>query len=350
MAAGAVLALIWPYCVAAEPVLLPCREADLVCVEEQRAKSPARKKSFWKAAFDKPVAERVGVAPDELLVYLNLDNIMVGYPQRPRAPRVSADLLADVRAAMASIPPSVWKMVEDKLAGIYFADNLGGSAMCNYVKGGWFSKDGAFIVLDTGVLAPFKANEWATWKENTPFIRDARYSIGAVIEAESGNTRANAIRYILLHELGHVVSVGTKLHPLWDEPPPPQASFAKDYPFAGLAWLPSADRSGYESVFDDNFRLRKNVVYYFGAKLHVLRMVEVYAHLEATNFPSLYAATTPGDDFAESFASYVHTVIAKRPWEIRLSKDGTEMARVESCWDKPRCRDKRKYLDALFAR
>ena len=40
----------------------------------------------------------------------------------------------------------------------------------------------------------------------TPFIANARFRLEATIEPESGNTRANAIRYILLHELGHVVS------------------------------------------------------------------------------------------------------------------------------------------------
>ncbi|MBL8514151.1 MAG: hypothetical protein JNJ55_09205 [Betaproteobacteria bacterium] len=335
---------------ASGPVLIPCRDTDAACAHEKRLKSPIRSGSFWKTAFDKPVTERLGVAPEELLVYLNLDNIVAGVRERPRAARITPELMADIKLAVASIPAAVWKLAGSKLAGIHFVENLGGTALSDYVKGGWFAKDGGFIVLDTGILAQYKANEWATWKENTPFIRDATFRLEAAIENDAGNTRANAIRYILLHEIGHIVSVGTNVHPVWDAPPPAQANFAKDYPFAGLAWRPKADRSGYESVFDAQFRLRKNVVYYFGAQLHAPRMVEVYASLESTNFPTLYAATSPGDDFAESFASYVHTVLDKRPWEIRLSKDGSAVARLKSCWDTPRCREKRLLLDALFAR
>ena len=122
----------------------------------------------------------------------------------------------------------------------------------------------------------------------------------------------------------------------------PGGIWLPDYSFAGLSWLPKPDRSGYLSRFDGEFKLRKNVVYYFGAQMHAERMAQVYAALAKTNFPSLYAATTPGDDFAESFASYVHTVLANRPWEILLSKEGTETARIGACWNEPRCLRKTK--------
>jgi hypothetical protein len=74
----------------------------------------------------------------------------------------------------------------------------------------------------------------------------------------------------------------------------------------------------------------------------------VYGELAKTNFPSLYAATRPGDDFAESFASYVHTVVLKRPWDITIAHDGEVVTHVGACWDEPRCADKRRTMEAIL--
>ncbi|MBC7469468.1 MAG: hypothetical protein H7322_09100 [Ramlibacter sp.] len=79
-------------------------------------------------------------------------------------------------------------------------------------------------------------------------------------------------------------------------------------------------------------------------------MVPTYASLEETNFPSLYAATAPGDDFAEAFASYVHVVLLRRPWEIALSQGGKVVKVVRSCWDQPRCAAKRAVMEQLLGR
>lgn len=58
-----------------------------------------------------------------------------------------------------------------------------------------------------------------TWKENTPFKDSASYRLDARIEADSDDNRKNAIQYILLHELGHALTVGTDIHPPWNIPP-----------------------------------------------------------------------------------------------------------------------------------
>jgi hypothetical protein len=72
-------------------------------------------------------------------------------------------------------------------------------------------------VLDPSVLAQSK--RLGTWKENTPFKPSTEFRLSAVIEEESQNTRKNAIQYILLHELAHVISIGGKIHPSWNVEP-----------------------------------------------------------------------------------------------------------------------------------
>jgi hypothetical protein len=208
------------------------------------------------------------------------------------------------------------------------------------------------VVLDIEVLTR-TANAWASWKENTPFIQDPEIELRAILEDEAGDNRKQALQYILLHELGHVVSVNRKLHPRWDD-----WDCVRDplqgYSFFALSWqLQDKLRDGRKckarSKFDDStFSSRADVVYYFGARLPAAESPVVYAQLQQTNFPSLYAATSPADDFAESFASYVHTVLMARPFEIRIEQDGKRLSTFTGCWGTPRCAEKQKVMADLF--
>jgi hypothetical protein len=44
----------------------------------------------------------------------------------------------------------------------------------------------------------------------------------------------------------------------------------------------------------------------------------------------------------------VHTVILKRPWKIRILKDGQPDLTYPACWDDPRCIEKREILETLL--
>ena len=70
-----------------------------------------------------------------------------------------------------------------------------------------------------------------------------------------------------------------------------------------------------------------------------------YEILERTNFATLYAVTRPGDDFAEAFASYVHTVLMQRPFAIRIYRGGRLVKAYGPCWTEPRCAEKRKIIE-----
>ena len=50
----------------------------------------------------------------------------------------------------------------------------------------------------------------------------------------------------------------------------------------------------------------------------------------------------------ESFVSYVHTVLLKRPLEIRLYRDGRIAKTYRSCWEEKRCAEKRKFLEEFL--
>lgn len=323
---------------------LPYTKTDAKCARAESIKSPSRTRTFWNTAFTKPLEQRFGSAPVELVEFLNLDNIAQGYPNTPHAATLSEDFARDVRDAIAELPALVKSQIDQKLAGIYFVKDLGGTGYTDYVRDDQQSRDAGLVVLDMDVLSKQTANAWATWKENTPFKPDARFRLEATIEPPAQDTRKNAIQYILLHELAHIMSIGESIHPVWDKPPNSEPGLEK-FPFANLSW--QIDRAGnrYSSRFDAKFPERTAVVYYLGAKLDGKAMVDVYEKLEQTNFPTLYAATKPGDDFAESFVSYVHTVIMKRPWEIRIFQDGKLISKVGLCWEEERCAEKRRILE-----
>lgn len=328
-------------------IAMPCTKTDAKCARAESIKSPSRTRTFWTSAFAKPLEQRFGTAPAELINFLNLDNIAQGYPNTPHAAILPEDFARDVRDAIAELPALVKSQIDQKLAGIYFVKDLGGTGYTDYVRGDKQSRDAGLVVLDMDVLSKQTANAWATWKENTPFKPDARLRLEATIETTAQDTRKNAIQYIILHELAHIMSIGENIHPVWDKPPNTEPGLVK-FPFANLSW--QIDRAGnrYSSRFDATFPERTDVVYYFGARLDGKSMIDVYERLERTSFPTLYAATTPGDDFAESFVSYVHTVMMKRPWEIRIFQDGKLISKVGLCWEEKRCAEKRRILEEFL--
>lgn len=327
---------------------LPCRRDDKPCAHKAIADHPVRNLSYWTAALAKPVGERIGPAPRELIEYLALDNIANGYPDRPRAPRLGDDFLADVQAALAALPPAVTAPLGRSLAGIYFIDDFGGTGFFDEIQDASGKAVAGFTVLDPSVLQR-TANAWATWKENTPFRPGAGMKLVAKIQDAAGDTRTNAIQYILLHELGHMAAIGAGVHPSWRLQPKDMTQTER-FAFFRLSWRHAPDRKSLVSVFDDDFRQRKDVVYYFGAKLGTAQMLPTYEALRRTNFVTLYGATNPFDDFAEAFASYAHVVVMRKPWEIRIERNGRLVGRYGPCWDEPRCAEKRRLLEELLSR
>lgn len=324
-----------------------CAVADKPCLMKAMRAHPVRAPAFWKPTLDRPVAERLGPAPDALVDFLQLDNHLNGFAEKPRPSRLADDFLADVRGAISDLPPAVRRAFDHTFAGFWFVDDLGGTGFTDTFLDAAGKPVGGYIVLDAAVLGKFTANAWATWKENTPFKPGDGWTLEARIEESAGDDRRGAIRYILLHELGHVLSINRDIHPRWDREPKDTPE-GERYPFFELSWTIDRKASRYLSKYDGDFPERASVVYYRQAKLGAADMAPAYGRLAKTNFPTLYAATSPGDDFAESFVSYVHTVLMKRPWEITIRRDGKVAMTYRTCWEEARCAAKRRILENLL--
>jgi hypothetical protein len=58
----------------------PCRDDDKACATKAAKVHVVTTLKYWQPAFAKPVEERIGSAPLELVQFLNLQNIKDGFP------------------------------------------------------------------------------------------------------------------------------------------------------------------------------------------------------------------------------------------------------------------------------
>jgi hypothetical protein len=321
-----------------------CLDTDTVCIKAAYRDHVVNHISFWQVQLDKPFAQRIGPAPPELTDYLRLDNIVNGYPNRPTPAAIPADFRREMDAAIAELPESVKHALDGVLAGVYLVHNLGSTGFTESINDAYDKPVAAYVVLDLDALAPRTANQWATWKENSPFRADNETTLQATIETADNDNRKNAIQYILLHEFGHVYSVGHTFHPSWRVEDLANVDLSA-YPFTSLSWHSDKQQNKYLSDFEQRFPLRRQVVYYLTPKLDAKQMPDVYTQLEQTSFATLYAATNPFDDFAESFVNYVHTVLMGKPFQIRILRNGATVKLYASCWTEKRCEEKRRVLE-----
>ena len=317
---------------------------------------PVRSVQFWRPADKSQAPEtRIGPAPPELIDFLHLDNTFQGYSERPVPASEDSEFIRDVEIAVSSLHESVKLITGRMVFCIALIRELGGgTGYMDVVADLDGSAAGGFIVLDEGVLDR-TANAWASWKEGSAFQSSATQSLDVQIEKPENDTRVNAIRYILLHELGHVIDAVLGVTQIDGG----NTQNIRSRGFYTLSWTypPPSQRTvvpgdTLRSRFDAAWPERETLAFYtFENSKHTLSdAASIYEWLRQTNFPTLYAATSSADDFAESFANYIHVVLDERPYEIRLKQEGRSANLLGSCWGSPRCASKRMAVEHLLAR
>ena len=301
----------------------PLYTADKESLLRELRQHKARSASTWSEFTGKGFKDRILPAPDIIIDYLRKDNQFQGYKERPQKPEIDAEFFSDIVKAVVELPKSVRSHIHEHMIAVFLVEELGGSAYAELLRDFDNNKMG-FIVLDVGSLNR-KANEWASWRENSPFVRKGLYVIEAEIEQKTNDHRMAAIQYIFLHESGHLIGVAKRAHPHWFKGGHPQS-----WPFTKLSWLSRKGGLKGKSKFDDTFKNRKKIKFYSfkNASLTSKEIYETYAQFLKTDFVSLYAATNMYDDFAETYAMYVHVILQDRPWKIRIIKEGEKVKDV----------------------
>ncbi len=302
--------------------------------------------AYWSDLKEKMPEDRIILAPDAVVEYVLNDNIKNNYPNRPFRPSSGEALLEDVRQAFLSMPESVRALARKKLAAIVLIGDLGTTGYSEIIRDEKGSPVAGFIALDVNAIDRM-ANDWASWKENSPFKWDGSIKLSAVIENDQHNNRVQTIQYILLHELGHVLAIGENFHPPWDKELDSQRVL-ESYPFAALSWsFNEQDRNVKLLGTEDGFGCYPLQYYAKSPSTPVSKALTCYKALEKTSLISLYAGTNLFDDFAEAFAHYVHTVLLGKPWSISISESGNSY-RYEPNWNEERFKSKRLVLESFL--
>jgi hypothetical protein len=303
---------------------------------------------FWlafrcSAAFatpqPKPLHEKVFEAPAALIEFLRKDNQKQGIKTLPQPVNITSELRRDIVQALQGIPKVVLNKIGDNFEGIYLVKDLGGSGYTEYSLDNSDKIATIFTVLDAEALNR-AANDWITWKENSPFIPDPTVKLTAKIARRGEDNKQGALQFIVLHELGHVIGLQKAIHPPWGKLGEKQ--FSRSYPFFNLSWM-KRDRKIERKAKEP---LSAPLVYYFDGKDKptAREIPKFYDWLEKTDFPTLYAATSSYDDFAESLATYVHTKLLGKPFEITFEEKGKGKRTYLPCWDQERCAAKQTFL------
>jgi len=303
----------------------------------------------WAARQVLPFHERILPLPADVRDLVHQANRASGLDAVPGAVAPDAGLRADLGRALLGMPAAVRALVDPLLLGICLGRGLGSSGITDIVADAGGRILGCVVLLDVDLLAGHSANSWASWKENLPFMRGmgktmghgGGFSLAATIAAPEQDTRANALQFLLLHEFGHVLTADRDFLPRWWEPVP-------DVPFSylGLSWTVTPF-GGFAPRAD--FDLRGAVDFYGNRQLPGDTIPAAYAGLEGSDFPSLYGATNPYDDFAECFASYVHSEMLGRPYLLRVDLDGEPRAWLDSFWSSGRSAGKRRFMEAMLS-
>jgi len=282
---------------------------------------------FWEDLLRRPLAERRGAAPRELVDFIARHHQATGSAAVARPAVPDAGLDADLDRALAGLPAIVLERVAPCLLGVFTMDGTGASAASGVIAGPEGELIGAFIAIDAGAFAGATANGWFERRENLPFAPSAGLRLEARIAEDAHDDRAGALQFVLLHEFGHVLAACHGLAPMWWR----TGGTAPAYPLLDLCWQAAADgrfapRAGHD------FPLRERLVYRGSARLSLEDAEDLYRSLGRTGFPTLYAATSVHEDIADSFASYVHVRLMGRPLEHRLLRAGGAVALGAPYW------------------
>ncbi len=333
-------------------MLLACKPTLFAQAPATVAAPPAepvpavQKISFYPNAFSKPIEDKVTVGGVEVLDRALKSNLDYGQDVRPVNAAPDHPLLPKVRALLRGLPPAIHKLASQYVAAIYLLEEDWGTGTTEGVQdeqGRWRY---SYITLNASALTR-KANAWATWKENSAFRQQPGYRVSMTIQSPADDTFDNAIQFILVHELGHAIGLGLGAHGFWDDEGMPPAT--RDSAFVAQSWKPDG-KGWFASKYAERYpKLVQARFYRFEqAPLALADAEPVYRALAQTDMPSLYGVTNIFDDFAETFAIYVHTRILHKPYKVEVYENDSLRFTYTSCIVANTCPEKVRALEAVL--
>lgn len=304
--------------------------------KKHQKSNPINQKGYWDKYLKLPLEERVIEGNDEIIQFLTDENIYNNYPDRPSKIKLSNENREVIKKALVSIPEPIKKSIMKNLTAIVILKDVGGSAITDMALG---YKERGFIIFDIKTLT-MSANDWCTWKESSPF-KAGPYQLKCIIEEKKFNTKESAFRYIFLHEAAHILNISPDIVPFWNQEMKTEAE-VKKYSFLDQSW-----HLGKKTYLNQKVKYKfLNWVPFYKPKdaRKNESMLDYYKELSQSNFPTLYGATNPWDDLAESYVNYIHTQVLKKPFRIEIYKKEKLVYTYKDCWKSTRCGIKKKMI------
>lgn len=237
----------------------------------------------------------------------------------------SRDLVSDLREVVKNLPRPFARLFERHVCAIVLMHD---APMTGTLKPLAAERTRSIILLDVDKLR-LLPNDWLAFKESSAFESAPSWVISGKMAEASDNTRRVLMEFLLVHELGHVVDAAFPEHSLLDD-------------FRSISW-PRGDA------------LASTPLVHYPERKHLAPLpegqIEAYYDLIAAGaFASPATISNEQEDFAESLATFMHTIIRGRPWELEVYRDGKLVRKLRTCWTEPRCSRKRAILETLLAR
>lgn len=302
--------------------------------------------SYWGDDWRSlPLVERAGLLPADAVDSLREELESYGGISKIAPAGAAEYVVKDLREAVEGLPESVRRLVRERLIGVFLVDNLSiegtgehNLGMAIQVMGMWRQHAGTIVLIDRDAT-DMKANRAMASMEYVPTVEYKGVSVQSRLARRNNDDRRLTLQYVLLHELGHVIDFDRKITP---------DSFDYGGQTAGcgftcLSWV-EPRRHRFSSQIGAAMHSADND----GYDAYVKALPTTFRLLSASNFPSVYATSDPAEDFADSFAQYVHSVVLGHPWELTLRINGTIEEQIGSCFLERRCPGKKSYFDRLL--
>lgn len=270
--------------------------------------------------------------------YATKMNELEGFSQKPVPNKKFNEIKKSISKIASREPARLKNLKNESIYGIYFCSKLGSTGLTGFIRDG-SSSPGGFIILD-GDKIHKKANEWISEKEESVFQESKKSKVRIRIANKKNNTFENALEYILLHEMGHIVAQKCEILP---DQGSKNRDFSK-YEFSREDWIDAES-----SKHDKNFPLRKFIQFYDEDSDFFLGNdgIAIYTQLLKTPFPTLYSSLNPDEHFADSFVSYVHIFIYKYPWELEINTPKLSLTMANGL-NEPRSRREKSQIEKIL--
>jgi hypothetical protein len=302
--------------------------------------------THYPDALSRPIESKLSFGDPAILDWQEHINKKFGQEIRPDPASPDHPLVPRIRAILAGLPPLVHDLASRFVVAVYLLEHDWGTGTAEAVQDAQARWRYGYIALNLSVLER-TANAWGTWKERSAFRPEPGAEIRMILASAGDDTVEGALRFIFLHELGHVLGLALGAHGFWDAEPLPAETL--ESPFVRLSWLPGAE-GRFVSRWRGRFPILSRLDFYrfADARLGAGEALAAYQALSQTDFPSLYGAINLYDDWAETFAVYVHTRILGKPYRVEIAAPGGERFIYTSCVAEGHCPEKVAMLERLL--